>query len=741
MENNMLKVQLDLAKGTYTISRDNGNEVIVKEINDKAYDKITMDKRRKEIEKLEGGQSKWIPSDLLKLVDPVLYDALEEFDNKYGTQYRSGYVKAITKQIPRVGMSEFRSKKRQYQERALKERTDDLRKAGISLMEYNVSIFGKSAGLSLTDKIRVLRIANAQKTVSATVKHKERDFVFSKIKNVGTVFSRGINAIKEKIDEGRAKSTARKLELSQKRLEESIPRDENGLIDDVPELSEEELLAINSTMLEQTGQVFNIENNAKLEPEVRPVDEKSQATDENITAYENIVADETVGTNPLVSDGGVIVPNHSMKGSVEIGAKATAVQAGDKLEHPEIKGESNPVSDGIRVEASVVKKNMSRSKTIQASKQAARDAGKLKNSYQARIKAKADAKIAAAEGRQKAAAKRAEDAQKAEQQEQERIAREREEQIQQQIAAEEARIAAEEAERALNEKKLSTRLSRKLKSVQDSIRNKVHMPDMSEYRRKITGAVTLSVEKAKEIKKEAVIKFTRQLKNAQDSIRNKVHIPKLTGPQRAIAGTVAALVLAGGIGLGVAATQANADASTRIPVEPTVPVVETFESTRPELSEIEQVVYRDNLGHKENMGESTIGETQNNAGTAQEKSAEDIQREYLSSIRVGSNMKIDSGKYFASPDGTGNFGYFENYQDGVKEITIIGITTNEGYKVIKDSNVNLYELKQQYPDAKFSYHFVFRHSDGRTTTLGWLTENSMEQNIQMENMQQADEGR
>ena len=139
MENNMLKVQLNLAEGVYVISRNDGKEEVIKSIKDGAknnYDKANMNNRRREIEKLEGGQSKWIPSDLLNLVDPVLYDALEEFDMKYGTQYRSGYVKSITKQIPRVGMSEFRSKKRQYQQRALKERTDDLREAGISI-EYD----------------------------------------------------------------------------------------------------------------------------------------------------------------------------------------------------------------------------------------------------------------------------------------------------------------------------------------------------------------------------------------------------------------------------------------------------------------------------------------------------------------------------------------------------------------------------------------------------------------------------
>ena len=742
MENNMLKVQLNLAEGVYVISRNDGKEEVIKSIKDGAknnYNKANMNNRRREIEKLEGGQSKWIPSDLLNLVDPVLYDALEEFDMKYGTQYRSGYVKSITKQIPRVGMSEFRSKKRQYQERALKERTDDLREAGISI-EYDVNFFGN--GLSLMDNIRALRMAKAQKTVGATVKNKQKDFIVDKITDVRTAITQGISNIRTKMAE-------RKARLAQKKLVDYTPRDENGLIDDVPELSEEDLKAISSATLEQTGQVLNLGND--LKQEVGPAVEADILID-----GENIVP---VGKNPSLREETAESPNPSIRENIVVGKNGVAAQVGKSSMHTESGEQNNASVDEIRVEEPVVvsarvgepkaKKTISRSKAIQASKQAARDAGKLKNSYQARIQAKADSKKAADEGKQKAAAKREEEAKKAAEAaklQAERQAIDKAIRIQHKKNQEKAKRPAEEAARALNEKKLSTRLSRKLKSVQDSIRNKVHMPDMNEYGRKITGAVTLANENIKKIKEQAVVRFTRTLKDAQDSIKNKVHIPNLTGQQKAIAGIAAAFALTAAIGVGVAATQASADASARVPTNPTAPIVESIESTRPELSEAEELVYKQDFGDKKDTTASTMGgiqqgTTQNNNAAKQEKSEEEQQKEYLSSIKVGSNMKIDSGKYFASPDGTGVFGHFENYQDGVKEITIIGITTNEGYKVIKDSNVSLYELKQQYPNAKFSYHFVFRHSDGRTTTLGWLTENSMEQNIQMENIEQADEGR
>jgi len=108
----------------------------------------------------------------------------------------------------------------------------------------------------------------------------------------------------------------------------------------------------------------------------------------------------------------------------------------------------------------------------------------------------------------------------------------------------------------------------------------------------------------------------------------------------------------------------------------------------------------------------------------------DSSAEYLSSIRVGSKLNIESGRYFETPEGTGKSGSFENYKDSSKEINIIGILTNEGYIVIEDESISLYELKQQYPNAKFSYHIVAELPDGSTRILGWMTENSFEQNIE-----------
>ncbi len=678
MDNNMLNVQLDLSRGAYIISRNNGEEVVVKEINDGTknnYDRVTMNKRRKEIESMES-PSRWIPSDLLKLVDPVLYDALEEFDNKYGTKYRSAYVKAITLQVPYTGVSEMK-KKRQYEKRAAGLRTAKLEKAGISI-KYDLNMLGKAKGLGLMDKIQALRTANAQKTVGAEINIKQDNFVLNKIRDIGNSIAQGIGSIKAKIAERQDKARQERLLETQRRLEESIPRDENGLIDDVPELSEEELAAITSGTLEQTGVKIDIIDPLKQIPEQENPVVEQPAIQEKQPEAEHI---EPVVEQPVRPE-----------------AKPIEQPEPEKIESV-VKPEPKPQAPSMKKQP---KKKMSRSKSIQASKKAAREAGKMKNSYADRIANKATARAIADQRKKEAAERRAEDAKKAEQ---DRIAREKAEneaRIRQEIEAEEARLAAEEAEKAINDKKLSVR-------------------------------------------------FTRKLKDAKDSIRNKVHIPNLTGKQRKIAGFLTAVALVGAIGLAVG--RSNADAGERyVQPEPTATISAAMEHMQDGLSGAEDLVYRETSSpHAQEMSIKTPAKEEKGgtkvetekSGTEAEpvKSEEDIEKEYLSSVRVGSNMKIDSGKYFASPDGTGNFGHFENFTDGVKEITMIDVITREGVIVIKDADVSLYDLKQQYPDAKFSYHFVFRHSDGRTTALGWLTENSMEQNIEMNQQQMADEGR
>lgn len=349
MENNMLKVHLDLAKGTCTVSRNDGKEIIVREIKDGTtshYAKNVMDERLKEIEKIEG-KNGWIASDLLKGIDPVLYDTLEAFDAKYGTEYRHIYANAASMSITytEVGVPNMSMKNRRiYAKKASEIRTEKLQKAGISI-EYDVNPLKAAKEIGVMERIRAMRTANLQKAVGAKVGKNQGPSIIERITSLRETVS-------QKISDARAQRIQKKLEASQKRLEASIPRDENGLIDDVPELSEEELEAMR---LAQTGVTIDISN---------PV-MQNQGIADSVTPEQQ---PEQIPTAPVTTQ---------------------------------------------RMEQKA-KKDVRRSKSIQASKNAARQAGKMKNSYQERIKAKADAKKAAEEGRKKAEAVNAEKAKKAE---------------------------------------------------------------------------------------------------------------------------------------------------------------------------------------------------------------------------------------------------------------------------------------------------------------------------------------
>ena len=70
-----------------------------------------------------------------------------------------------------------------------------------------------------------------------------------------------------------------------------------------------------------------------------------------------------------------------------------------------------------------------------------------------------------------------------------------------------------------------------------------------------------------------------------------------------------------------------------------------------------------------------------------------------------------------------------------KIISQIGIATDDGYISVTTDDVTLLELKEKYPDAKFSYHIV----DEKGHILGWLTSESLQENL-LENQQQVDDG-
>lgn len=110
--------------------------------------------------------------------------------------------------------------------------------------------------------------------------------------------------------------------------------------------------------------------------------------------------------------------------------------------------------------------------------------------------------------------------------------------------------------------------------------------------------------------------------------------------------------------------------------------------------------------------------------------SKDLEKERLSKIKVGSRFKIDSGKYFEKATGEGESGSFEKQDKSPRVMSLIKITTKNGNNIlIQNDDKNLYQLKSQYPKAKFSYHFT----DTKGNAYGWVTKDSFVSKLQKEN--------
>ncbi len=672
--NDILTVRVDLENGEYVLSRYDGQQSLVKPINDgerKSYDKKYIAERRKQI------IGRNVPEEKEKQIDVGLYDALLEFDQTYGTEYAQKYID-ITTETMFIKVSES---KRDFRVRANTHKMAEFVQARMNI-EYDLNIFKSAKNLSLRDRFQIFRQAFAQKLNGIQIN-------VNKPKKAVTEPLLGPSQADKEFDE--LISTLREQNMKAVEIEKEEIKEEPSISSSVIGENEQE------QMTSQEEQIIT--------PEIV----ESKASEEPIVAPEIV--------EPKVAEETIIEPDTTTS-------------------KPKPTYEPRP------------KKSISRAKSRQASKKAAREAGKMKNIYQTKIKdktkpAKTEEQIQkeAQERRQAKAQKAAEAARIAKEQaaEQKRLKAEQE-------RAEQERIAAEE--QAKKDAKLSSRVKRIILGKKDSEGQEEHI----------------------------VKRFTRKLKDQRDSIRNKVHIPSIN--KRTIAGAVGTVCVVAAIGLGIAGiyNNGNSMAEANQPIIESSYDVSTETQTPDELQSSEKIDYEEAIKQairfEENgqvqtgatTEEGTISKTEEapvveentekeeteqvqeeNTEKVEEKQEEttvaDSSIEYLSSVRVGASMNIESGKYFECPDGTGNYGYFENQQNGTKEISIIGVTTNSGYFAITDSNISLYDLKQQYPDAKFSYHFICRYEDGSTKMLGWLTENSMEQNIENSVQSIEDEGR
>lgn len=625
----MIKVTVDMKKGVYLVY--DGEDQFVTKPMEHQYDKKRVKKKRDAIEKTR----RWIPAEKKNLIDVGLYEAIQEFDRQYGTEYAEKYIDTTIMQIPFSSRAES---SRQRYIRSRETRAAEFQKAGISV-EYNVSLFGGWGSLSFNDRMQAIRLAFAQRQ----------------------------NGVKVNTFTGKQPLlVAPEVKVVEK-------------MEDLPGMgkTEPEPEPVQPDPLVQPEQVAQPE--LVVEPEPEPALQPEVVVPPVQAEPKRIVLELEEDDLPPMPD------EDALKKMQEEDEKARLAKEAKEAEARRI--EEAKRAKAAKKAQPKPKRTVKRCKAKQQAINEQREAGRLQNRYTGMIQAKAEKK-----------------------------------------ARREAAVGQAKKEP-------------KKPPVQQTTTTKKKKP--------VAKTVVLAKNGSKAQKEGLVTRFTRKLKDKADAIRNKVHVPQLTKKQKAIAGAATAFALAGALALGGYTLLSNGNAqdlrNEQTPTRPTAtetvkpeqlgniqqgniildetptPTQTPVVSQTPEVKAPEEVEQNEGKGQ---TGEQNVQQV--------EEGEKDEKVEYLSSIRVGTAMSISSGKFFASPEGQGNFGRFENYVEGVKEINMIDVMTDTQYITIKDPNISLYELKQQYPNAKFSYHIVCRNADGTTTVLGWLTEESFEQNKDQE---------
>lgn len=735
-----LKVEFDIVKGIISISRETpgGIQVINKEIT-REKDSSAKDVRQ-HIMAMHGVSNK-----IAKMLDTRLYEALFEFDAYYKTDYLSSYVDAYYSQD--VIMKNTETKK-EYYDRRKQIGTEELRRAGISI-SYKVGVIGASKKVGIIERIKWVMLAKKQseyigadysykfKLNSDEITNEHTYLSDSELKNY-LVEPEGYDDLKDDPDfeiiyDPEQEDEQLDFEEPQKlSTKDSLEIDFNS----IRTFSKSSSIQASKNM---PRKFLNICRKNKIGEMVSIVDLKFQEmrnrlgslndifkknkekqnkskdnTDKKPSILERIIQGRIFDLEReelKVSKGqsSKHKPDETTREKIEqqndqkpdkVTGKKSEGESKPKLDKvPEEKSKEEKKQNGKSKKSSLVqketkskkdeekpKKLISKRKSIQALKREQREAMKYKNSYRARI-----------EEMEKARARR------------------------------EARAKLSEEEKA----RLRT----------ERYREEHRAPLKRPIERTEPVAKKPATTKSEKVVYKKKTKFTRKLKTKDNSVKNKTYKGIENRKKIFIAGamgvcflacvgssvTLATNILGGSYDkietqsqIGQDVESLNADENIKIVFEgDTVKLVKEDE---------EKPVIEINIDENDSTNKS-IGESSDvkivGMDTEEETEAKDAKEEYLNSVRVGSKMNIDNGKFFENPDGTGKYGSFESHAGEVKSISIIGIQTKEGYISITDDSESLLDLKNKYPNAKFSFHV----KDDAGHELGWVTKDSFVQTM------------
>ena len=102
---------------------------------------------------------------------------------------------------------------------------------------------------------------------------------------------------------------------------------------------------------------------------------------------------------------------------------------------------------------------------------------------------------------------------------------------------------------------------------------------------------------------------------------------------------------------------------------------------------------------------------------------------------VNNKWKISSGKYYSSPDGTGNSGNFKNYQEAVK-VDLLNLLDEQGNKICTISPDELSNLPEDIVNQVKGFQY---HVSNENTELGWNTDKQLDELNESDSMHSVQE--
>ena len=203
------------------------------------------------------------------------------------------------------------------------------------------------------------------------------------------------------------------------------------------------------------------------------------------------------------------------------------------------------------------------------------------------------------------------------------------------------------------------------------------------------------------------IHYTRKLDNKTKKITEMKYKPKKTFKKLIIIGVAGVIALSSFLISNTSHRFNSTDEST--PIENTLPQKNST------LDNSSYSYIRPSEISSQNLEASSIEDNL-------ESENESIES-FINDITVGSELNVDEGKYWESPDIEGKSGNFKDHNNHGLTLSKIDVILPSGEYIPIDvngdkNNYTVKELKNQYPDSKIAFHF----SDKEGHQLGWVDE-------------------